>query len=120
MYRFAFVMDQQVGLRTYALNVQRAVERDDSIRPTWAPVRYDGADSWLKRVPWLPAPLRGTLLGAEEIRSGLRGASAVQAVLWATWAAKCVPELVGRTPAFLVMDMTPVQMESMGELYGYT
>jgi len=120
MYSFGFVMDQQVGLRTHALNVERAVGSDGSIRATWVPVCYDSGQGWLKQFPCIPASLRGTLMGAEEIRRGLRQAEELQAVLWATWAAKCVPDLVGRTPAFLVMDMTPVQMEAMGQQYGYT
>jgi len=119
-YHFAFVMDQQVGLRTHAMNVEQAVSRDRSIRPAWVPVSYELDNGWQKRVPGIPAALRGTLMGAEEIRRGLQRAGEVQAVLWASWAAKCVPDLMARVPSFLVMDMTPVQMEGMGELYGYS
>jgi glycosyltransferase involved in cell wall biosynthesis len=120
MYSFAFVMDQQVGLRTHSLSVQAAVGRDRSIRPTWVPVSYDSGRGWLKQTPGIPASLRGTLMGAQEIRRGLAGAGDLQAVLWATWAAKWVPDLVCRVPAFFTLDMTPVQMEQMGEHYGYT
>lgn len=119
-YRFAFVMDQQVGLRTHAMNVQNAVCGDCSIRSTWVPVTYDLARGWQKQLPGIPASLRGSLMGTAEIRQGLQRKTDLEAILWATWAAKSVPELVSRVPSFLVMDMTPVQMESMGELYGYT
>lgn len=119
-YRFAFVMDQQVGLRTHAMNVQNAVCGDCSIRSTWVPVTYDLARGWQKQLPGIPASLRGSLMGAAEIRRGLQGKPDLDAILWATWAAKCVPELVRRVTSFLVMDMTPTQMENMGELYGYT
>ena len=120
MYRFAFVMDQQVGLRTHSLNVQAAVDGDRSIQSTWVPVSYDSGSGWLKETPGIPAALRGTLMGAVQIRRGLGDIDDLQAVLWATWAAKCVPDLVGRAPAFFALDLTPVQMEQMGELYGYT
>jgi hypothetical protein len=120
MYSFAFVMDQQVGLRTHALNVQAAVGRDHSIRSTWVPVSYHQGSGWLQRLPGIPASIRGTLVGTQEIRRGLAGIGELEAVLWATWAAKFVPDLVSRVPAFFALDMTPVQMEQMGEHYGYT
>jgi glycosyltransferase involved in cell wall biosynthesis len=55
-----------------------------------------------------------------EIRAGLSNLKSWDAALWATWAAKSVVDLVEKSPAYLVMDMTPIQMEEMGERYGYT
>ncbi len=119
--RFGFVLDQQVGLRTQALNLESVVQQRTDIDPCWVPVRYQ-ADAVplvpLARLPLLPAGIRGTLRGVSEIRDGLKGRH-LDAVLWSTWAAKSVPDLVGATPAVLVMDMTPQQMEAMGALYGY-
>lgn len=119
-YRFAFVMDQQVGLRTQALNLQQIVGDDLSIEAHWVPVRYAADDHFLSRVPGIPKSVKGTLAGIREIRSGIQDAGRLEGVLWATWAAKSVLDLVARAPAFLRMDMTPLQMEAMGELYGYT
>jgi len=118
MYHFGLVMDQQVGLRTQALNWERAVSDDPTVAPTWVPVRYE--TSFPIPLPGLLRNLAGTLAGVREIRRGLGGQTPLEAVLWATWAAKSVPELVASAPAFLVMDMTPLQMENMGRLYGYT
>ena len=119
-HQIAFVLDQQVGLRTQALNWQRVAGEDLSVAPTWVPVCYEADAGPLSRLPGLPSGIKGTLRGVREIRDGLGDAARFQAVLWATWAAKSVPDLVRAAPAFLVMDMTPVQMEAMGEQYGYT
>jgi len=119
-HAFAFVMDQQVGLRTQALNIERVVTHDPTIQPTWVPVRYDTASGpFLSRFPGLPSQFRGTLAGTHEIREGLKRRR-FDGALWATWAAKSVPDLVAAAPAYLVMDMTPIQMEQMGEHYGYS
>lgn len=120
MHHFAFILDQQVGLRTQALNFERAVTEDSAIAPVWIPVRYETPAGFLSRLPGVPKSIRGTLRGVREIQDGWRKAENMDAALWATWAAKSVPELVRAAPAFFVMDMTPTQMEAMGELYGYT
>lgn len=120
MYEIAFVMDQQVGLRTQALNFEHVVGKDASIKATWVPVRYEADAGLLARLPGVPSGIKGSLRGIREIRTGLGDGRRFDAVLWATWAAKSVPDLVAAAPSFLVMDMTPVQMEAMGAQYGYT
>ena len=117
-YQFAFVLDQQVGLKTQALNWERVVAEDSSVNASWVPVCYEAPGGLLTRLPGLPSGIKGTLRGVREIKDGL-GEARHDAVLWATWAAKSVPALVAAAPSFLVMDMTPLQMEAMGELYGY-
>ena len=117
-FQFAFVLDQQVGLKTQALNWRRVADEDPAVCPTWVPVCYEADGGLLSRLPGLPSGIKGSLRGIAEIKAGVEN-KALDAVLWGTWAAKSVPALVSAAPAFLVMDMTPVQMEAMGELYGY-
>ena len=118
-HRFAFVLDQQVGLKTQALNWERVAAEDPSVDAAVVPVCYQADAGPLSRLPGLPSGIKGTLRGVGEIRAGLAEVGPRDAVLWATWAAKSVPALVGAVPSFLVMDMTPIQMEAMGDLYGY-
>lgn len=118
-HRFAFVLDQQVGLKTQALNWERVAAEDPSVDAAIIPVCYQAEAGPLSRLPGLPSGIKGTLRGVAEIRAGLAEAGQRDAVLWATWAAKSVPDLVQAAPSFLVMDMTPAQMEAMGERYGY-
>ena len=82
-------------------------------------MRYERDAGLLTRLPGVPSGIKGTLRGVREIREGW-ATPAARRRLWATWAAKSVPDLVAAAPAFLVMDMTPVQMEAMGALYGYS
>lgn len=119
MQEFAFVMDQQVGLRTQAINFERVVSSDSSVTAKWVPVRYENG-GLLSRIPGLPSSIKGTMRGISEIRNGLGDARKYDGVLWATWAAKSVHDLVSASPAFMLMDMTPKQMEEMGHHYGYT
>ncbi len=107
-------------MRTQALNIERGVADDPAIEATFVPVRYAANAGLLTRLPGLPGGIKGTLRGVREIRDGLGDASRFDAILWATWAAKSVPDLVEAAPSFLLMDMTPTQMEAMGEQYGYT
>ena len=118
-FQFAFVLDQQVGLKTQALNWKQVVGEDASVASAWVPVCYAADAGLLTRLPGVPSGIKGSLRGVAEIKAGLSGRR-FDAVLWATWAAKSVPALVDAAPAFLVMDMTPQQMEAMGEQYGYT
>lgn len=119
-YRLAFVLDQHVGLKTQALNWERVVAEDPAVEAAVVPVCYQADGGPLSRLPGLPSGIKGTLRGVREIRAGLAEAGPRDALLWATWAAKSVPALVRSAPSFLVMDMTPVQMETMGSRYGYS
>jgi len=114
-------MDQQVGLRTQALNFEEALSaRRGEIEAEFIPVRYEADAGLLTRIPGIPGGVKGTLRGVREIRTGVGDPRRFDAALWATWAAKSVGDLVAQIPSFLVMDMTPLQMEEMGERYGYT
>ena len=112
-------MDQQVGLKTQALNWERVVRETPGMDAALIPVCYAGDGGLLSRLPGVPSGIKGTLRGVQEIRDGWQAAGPREAVLWATWAAKSVPDLVAAAPAYFVMDMTPTQMEAMGALYGY-
>ena len=120
MYRFAFVMDQQVGLRTQSLNFERVLKLDTEVDSVIVPVKYSTDAGPLSRMQGIPENFRGTMRGIHEIRAGLEGIESIDGALWATWAAKSVLDLVASVPSFLIMDMTPTQMEAMGELYGYS
>ena len=111
-------MDQQVGLKTLWLNWEGVGAGGPEVGATWVPVCYAEGGGLLARLPGVPSGIKGSLHGIAEIKAGL-GQTSFDAVLWASWAAKSVAEKVAAAPAFQVMDMTPVQMEAKGELYGY-
>ncbi|MBC8140122.1 MAG: glycosyltransferase family 4 protein [Armatimonadetes bacterium] len=112
-HHFAFVMDQPSRSYTESLTIERVVMSDSSIAPTFVPVRYDlGGKPLLAALSLFPNTVRDTLAGIEEIHRGLAG-KRPDAVLWATGAAKSVMGLVSSAPAFLVVEMTPLQKERM-------
>ena len=118
--RIACILDQQVGLKSHALNRMKGLSGHPRVDATLIPVEYGNGDHWLFRVPGLPGGIAGTLCARGEIERGIAALGDIDAVLWGTWAAKSVPHIVERFPAFFVMDMTPNQMADMGEPYGYT
>ncbi|MGC4042952.1 MAG: glycosyltransferase family 4 protein [Armatimonas sp.] len=111
--KIAFVMDQQVGLRTHALTLKKHVQANPAIEATFIDVRYDAR-------PLHKLPGSGTLAGVREIRRGIGNPTRFDAIVWASWATKFVPDLVEAVPSYLIMDMTPTQMALMGDFYGYT
>jgi len=113
-------MDQQVGLRTQSLNFERVVQSEEGVEAYWVPVNYKPSPGEPATLKLLPGSLRDSIRGVREIRKGLSDLQTWDAALWATWAAKSVIDLVDKSPAYLVMDMTPSQMLQMGEHYGYT
>ena len=118
--RIACVLDQQVGLKSHALNLMQGLSEHPKVDATLIPVEYGGGDHWLFRIPGLPGGIAGTLCARGEIERGVATLGDLDAILWGSWAAKSVPHIVERFPAFFVMDMTPNQMADMGEPYGYT
>jgi len=118
--RIACVLDQQVGLKSHALNLMQGLSEHPKVDATLIPVEYGGGDHWLFRIPGLPGGIAGTLCARSEIERGVAALGDIEAILWGSWAAKSVPHIVERYPAFFVMDMTPNQMADMGEPYGYT
>ena len=125
-HHFGFVMDQQVGLKTQSLNFQRVLREEyPQIEAVFVPVEYaaQAANPVTRALEKaLPGSVRGTLAGVREIKTAFRQQkeSTFDAVLWATWAAKSSLDCVRAAPAFLLMDMTPEQMEALGERYGYS
>lgn len=111
--RIAFVMDQQVGLRTHALTLQKFAQANPEIEATFIDVRYDAG-------PLRKFPGSGSMAGVHEIRRGIGDPRRFDAIVWASWATKLVPDLVEAVPGYFIMDMTPTQMTQMGNLYGYT
>ena len=119
MIRALFLMEQHIGHRTYYQNLRRFVDADSQVNPTWLEVTYNKNRSIWKRLPWLPAGIRGTLMGRNQVRQGLR---------WGTWdialfntqvPAALAGRLVRWQPYILCTDITPLQYDRMGAQYGH-
>jgi glycosyltransferase involved in cell wall biosynthesis len=115
--RVTFLLEQHVGLKTYAANLRHFVEQDDRIDATWVPVTYYGVDNLAAKLPGLPDTVRGTLMGRQQVRHGLRQAPA-DAYLFMTQ----TPVVLGgrrlRKPYVVMTDDTPRLYDQMADHYG--
>ncbi len=115
--RFAFVMEQQAGMRTQYLNWRRVVEREPAITPTWVPVTYYEEGGWIERLRFLPGSLRSAWRSYLQTDRGL-GHEKYDAVLFNTHNPAVVHRRSVHTQrAFLMFDVTPVQYDAMAAWY---
>lgn len=114
-----FVMEQVLGHVTHYQNLRRAAELIPGLKANFVELTYRRPGSVLERLPKVPAPLKGYAVGLTQTGAGLwRGRknevvffhTQKPAVLWG--------QLPRRRPWVLSLDVTPVQYDRMGDLYG--
>ena len=115
-----FVVEQALGHRTHAENLQQAVPGDPEIEARWGLVPYE-VTGWAARLPvygsnWtVRAGLRARrLIAAMDREAPLQALfvhTQVPAVLAAGW--------LRRVPGVVSLDATPLQYDSLGESYGH-
>lgn len=119
MLRATFVMEQHLGHYTYSQNLRQFIDVDDQIETTWLPVTYSFPKSLWHRLPLLPPHISGTLQGRAQIREGLAHC-ANDVVFYNT---QVPAALAGRVrnhhPYVLSTDLTPIQYDQLGHLYGH-
>lgn len=120
--RVAFVVEQHLGLKTYADNLRRSLAEVPDLETNWYPVEYE-AQGWWDRVPSMPSSLRAMLRGRTESRRVLAatsGPTRFDATVFNTQ----VPAVIGgravrRDPFFLCTDVTPMQYDAMAAGYDH-
>lgn len=119
MLRATFVTERHLGHDTYYQNLRQSIDGNDQIEATWLPVTYEHPASLGHRLPLLPSHIRGTLQGRAQIRAGLaRCASDV--VFYNTQVpAALAGKLRHRHPYVVSTDLTPIQYDQLGHLYGH-
>ena len=80
--RIACVLDQQVGLKSHALNLMNGLRDHPLVDATLIPVEYGNGDHWLFRVPGLPGGIAGTLCARSEIERGIGALGEIDGILW--------------------------------------
>jgi glycosyltransferase involved in cell wall biosynthesis len=114
-----FVMEQHVGLLAFYQNLRSFVDRSDQIRPAWSQITYVAPSSLWGRLPGLPRGLRGSLVGRSQVRSSLRKYNYQVAFFNTQVPAALAGELVYRKPYVICTDVTPLQYDAMGAVYGH-
>lgn len=119
MVRATFVMEQQVGHKTFYQNLRRFVDADQQIQASWSLVTYHEPGGLWERMRFLPAGLRGTLRGRSQVRRALSRSDADVFLFFTQVPAALGGQLTRRRPYVLVTDITPVQYDQMAEHYGH-
>jgi glycosyltransferase involved in cell wall biosynthesis len=112
-------MEQHLGHRTYYENLRRWIETDARVDAHWVPITYSMPDGFLEKLQWLPARVRSTLRARSQVREGLRNFAAD-----ITFYNTQVPAAIGgmavrRHPYIIATDLTPIQYDALGPLYGH-
>lgn len=114
----AFILEQHLGHRTYALNLQQAAASYEGIEPHWIPVAYEATEGWFEHVP-VPAGVQSILRARREIREGLRSLSTDVHVFNTQVPAALAPRPARAVPYVVISDVTPMQYDAMARGYGH-
>jgi glycosyltransferase involved in cell wall biosynthesis len=117
--RVAFVMEQQVGHRTYYENLRRAIDTHPGVVATWVAVTYEPGTQLWERLPVMPLWLRGALRGRDQVRKALRHADCDAAFYNTQVPAVLAGASSGRVPYVITTDITPIQYDRMSRYYGH-
>ena len=61
MIHVTFVMEQQVGHRTYYQNLRKFIDAAPEVAATWVPVTYENGGAYWSNWSFLPQRVRGPL-----------------------------------------------------------
>jgi glycosyltransferase involved in cell wall biosynthesis len=119
MIHATFIMEQHLGHQTLYQNLRHFIDADPQICPAWVPVTYLGGDGLWENFSFLPARIRGSLTGRQQVQRGLKVKpcdvlyfnTQVPAVL-------CNPQAKGK-PYVIATDITPIQLDQMAAPYGH-
>jgi glycosyltransferase involved in cell wall biosynthesis len=119
LYRFAFVMEQNLGHRTHYQNLVRLVAEDTSVRPTWLPLAFE-TPGLLARLPYVRGnwSARASLAAWAEVRRARREAQP-DALFYHTQVTALLSPLHAALPTVISLDATPINYDSVGEHYGH-
>jgi glycosyltransferase involved in cell wall biosynthesis len=118
-YRFAFVMEQNLGHRTHYRNLMRFVADDASVQPTWLPLEFE-TPGVLSKLPYVRGnwSARSSLAAWDEVRRA-RCQSRADAVFYHTQVTALLSPLHPALPTVISLDATPINYDSVGVHYGH-
>ena len=119
-YQFGFILEQALGHVTHTKNLQATVAQDATVHPHWGLVPFD-VNGIGERLPLYNSNW--------TIRAGLRARRALSTISKATkldalFFHTQVPAVLSldwikRIPSVISLDATPLQYDSLGEVYGH-
>lgn len=119
MLRVNFMMEQHLGHRTYCENLRRYVEKDGRVAAHWVPITYEKPGGIIEKLRFLPARISGSLQGRVQVHEGLRNSPADVTFYNTQVPAALGGGLVRRFPYIIATDLTPIQYDAIGSMYGH-
>jgi glycosyltransferase involved in cell wall biosynthesis len=116
--KFAFIMSEEVGLRTQFLNWKNNFPTDLNIEPHWIVVSFYKSGGWIESLPGVPAFIKTRLRAALEVRDGLRRGPFDATFIAVHSALATLPGYVEQNACFTTLDVTPKQLHDFGDFYG--
>ena len=117
-----FIMSTEVGLRTQYLNWKDNLTPDLGIDPEWIVINWWKEGGMLERLPGVPRSVKTRLRCRMEVKEGVKEGLSHGPFDALFIAALSVMHLdaqtLARQPYFLTTDVTPLQLQAFGDLYG--
>jgi len=120
MYTFGFILEQGLGHRTYAQNLQATVPQDAAVHALWGAMTHQ-TPGLLAKLPFYNRnwTVEAGLQARQTIRQMQRQTTVdalffhtqVTAVLATNW--------IKRIPSIISLDATPIQYDGLGEYYDH-
>jgi glycosyltransferase involved in cell wall biosynthesis len=117
--RVGFVMEENVGHTSWYQNLRDAVDALDVADADWVRTTLFNTGGHIERLPGLPKFVRSGLRAYIDVRTGLRHRqhdvlffNTQRTAMFSQWA-------MLHTPTILMTDVTPLQYDRMGHLYGH-
>jgi glycosyltransferase involved in cell wall biosynthesis len=118
--RVGFVMEQNIGHTTWYQNLRHAVTSIGGIEARWVCTTLFDPEGLIERLPCIPGFVQGGVRAMLDVRSGLRDRPC-DVLIFNTQKAAMLCQLdVVQTPTILMTDVTPLQYDRMGNLYGHS
>ncbi|NTW03516.1 MAG: glycosyltransferase family 4 protein [Oscillochloris sp.] len=119
MVRAIFLMEQHIGHQTYYENLHRFAKQEADLECRWVQITYRHGSKLLDLAPGLSNHVRGTLHGMLQVHKTLASAHYDVAFFNTQVPAALAINQVSRRPYVLATDITPIQYDTMGHLYGH-
>jgi glycosyltransferase involved in cell wall biosynthesis len=116
MIKATFLMEQHIGHRAYYNNLRGCIDAIPEVNPKWIEITYQDENSLWQRIPGLPGGMRGILIGRSQ---ALRGQKIPSDVLFFNTQVPAVLSGGPRRPYLVATDITPIQYDRMGSVYGH-
>lgn len=117
--RIGFVMEENVGHTTWYQNLRGAVGTLEEVEAQWIGTTLYNPRGLVERLPAVPGFVRGGARAYLDARAGLRNwpcdvllFNTQKTAMFSQW------DML-RTPTILMTDVTPLQYDRMGDLYGH-